>query len=253
MQNLLKIDGSVENFVHEKPKPKRAAIPKWLVYDASQEMFFGTPMTHERRFSGLLSIDSYAGPWVSSFIKKLRSLESTTLSSDKISLYMMTGNNRLVLSNLIFDNWIVFYRIHELMFWSLVWECVDKNIELFVISNPVPLVCKAFTDLATLNFFEFTVDSSLGMSIDLKTMKSVLSTVPDDVKATHCMNIHNNPPARTRLVKLLPLKLLDSTSDSRSSECNSSHAPITTCSKITGSAATSAATSAADGVSMPLR
>ena len=213
MQSLINIDKSAnDSVIPENTKPKRAAVPKWLVYDPSQVLFFGTPMAHERKFSGFLSTESYAGPWVSSFIKKLRSLESTTPTSDKISLSMTTCSDRLVLSQLIFDHQIVFYRIHELIFWSLVWECVDKQIELFVISSPAPLVRKALIDLAILYHFEFAFDSALDMSIDLKIMETLLSNVPADVKETNCMNIHNNPPARTRLVKLLPPTISDSNS-----------------------------------------
>lgn len=186
----------------------RAAVPKWLVYDHNQIHYFKEPQEHENAFARLFSPEIYTYGWVSSYITDIRLLVSGTFTQENITASISCDRSSespvLTLSNLIFDHFVVQHRIHELIFWSLICACFCKNINLFVIEDPLPLVRQAFLQLAQARCFEFSVDTNQNLTLDYDNIKKILSTIPDDVRATHCMNFKNIPPWQTPTVKCFP-------------------------------------------------
>ena len=191
----------------------RAAIPNWLKYDSEQTKCFGTPIKHEILFKNMFAPTNYIDEWISEFIKDMRTLTQgswvreniiVTLSLDWVSAKpkatseipggASTSTSEpkhcvLTLSRLIFDNIFVQYHIHELIFWSLAWECFCKRIKTFVISNPLPLVRKAFLHIARLNHFDFDISATNDLTLDFEIMQRMVSHIPYYVLKTNCVQL----------------------------------------------------------------
>jgi hypothetical protein len=192
------------------PRPK-AAVPKWLIYDDQQIRCFGSPQGHENDYSYLYSRLHYANEWVASFIGNISSLYTDAYVADDIYLVLdldWISEQRtftLTVSNLIFDHYVVLHRIHELVFWTLIWECSCRNIEVLVISNPLPLVRQAFLKLTHTHCFYFLTNPGGDLILDISIIRLITSRIPDEVKATGCMRLEKTPPKINTQLKILPI------------------------------------------------
>jgi hypothetical protein len=190
------------------PRPK-AAVPKWLIYDGSQIRYFKRPHEHEEKFSRWYSRLLYAYGWVATFIGLLCSLSSREYVADNMYLVLnldWVSKQRtftLTVSNLNFDHYVVLYRIHDLVFWTLLWECSCRNIQMLVISNPLPLVRQALLKLTHTYRFYFLTNPDGDLILDIAIIRLILSRTPDEVKATGCMRLKKYPPKATTRFNIL--------------------------------------------------
>jgi hypothetical protein len=172
-----------------------AGVPKWLIYDDQQRRCFGSPRGHESDYSYLYSQLHYADEWVDTLIGNISSLYPDAYVADDIYLILdldWISEQRtftLTVSHLIFYHYVVLHRIHELVFWTLLWECSCRNIEMLVISNPLPLVRQAFLKLTHTYRFYFLTNPGGDLILDISIIRLIMSRIPDEVKATGCMRL----------------------------------------------------------------
>lgn len=182
----------------ETVRPK-ASVPSWLQYDSNQVYLFGTPHKHEQKFSKLFSPQTYASKWLPCFIHCTHTLTSRTLIYEHITMSISfdsdykKGTSVLTLSDLIFDRFSVQHRVYELIFWSLIWECFCRNIQMFVILNPWPIVREAFVSLSYENFFDFKINPNMDLELDIEHMKRLLLNIPREIRESGCMKIIKSP------------------------------------------------------------
>jgi hypothetical protein len=174
-----------------------AAVPVWLQYDQDQITYFHVPKAHERRFSHLFSPLEYTDEWLGPFIEDMHgSLLHCSLAVHNTiqclhitmttGLKLIPGQHGCAFSvyNLLFDHFVIKHGVHELIFWGHIHECFRRKLPTFIISNPAPVVRRAFLELAGTYSFVFSINDNKDLLLNFEEIRKILGRIPDHVSAT---------------------------------------------------------------------